>query len=150
MSPMKPAVFLLPFVFALTGCLAVLGYEPTPDEIEAIKRGEDPRANEDRRTAGESESEPATEQPVFTADQDEPGPAAGTILRWVSAREVIIEADEKRERVARADAEPGDDLDALMNRYTYGTPVRLGYPVTDSEGGTVYRDGQGRLLATIE
>ena len=37
--------------FCLSGCIAVLGYEPTPAELEAIKRGEDPRAGEAEREA---------------------------------------------------------------------------------------------------
>ena len=145
----------LPLILVLGGCMAVLGYEPTPAELEAIKRGEDPRANEgeDERTAGESgvaedgeTGGPREERSVVEPDQDG-GPSQGTVLRWMDAETLVIEADSKREVVLVANT--SNDLDALMDKYTYGTTVRLSYPNKDARGEVVYRDAQGRLLANI-
>jgi hypothetical protein len=145
--------------------MAVLGYEPTPAELEMIRRGEDPRAGEDERraeaaerrekegAAGESREKG---EPAYV-EGAEPGPAEGTILRWLDSATVVIEANERRETVALAGQttkpDSGDEyaaLDERMNRWTFGTPVRLAYPVKDKQGRPIYRDERGNLLATIE
>jgi hypothetical protein len=66
----------------MTGCMAVLGYEPTPSELEAIRRGEDPRANEAEireRNAGESVENDGPRDPNYSAPNDEPAPTLGTV-----------------------------------------------------------------------
>ncbi|MCA8911170.1 MAG: hypothetical protein KDB82_05675 [Planctomycetes bacterium] len=152
-------------VLSLSGCMAVIGYEPTAAELEAIRHGEDPRANEDANkqqgNAGESgervgnhDTRPGAMNPV--AENTE-GPSQGTVLRWLDSATVVIEADSHRETVALAgqtvDADPvkeRDALDARMERWTYGTAVRLQYPLKDKQGEIIYRDADGRLIATIQ
>ena len=152
MFAMKPFLIAFPLIIVLSGCMTVLGYEPTPAELEMIKRGEDPRANEgetDERTGGESavaETKAEEERPIFEADQSE-GPRTGTVLRWLNSDTLIVEADSKREVVVVANMT--SDLDALMDTYTYGTQVSLTYPRRNARGEVIYRDDQGRLLANI-
>lgn len=159
---MKRLLYALPLIFALTGCMAVLGYEPTPAELEAIRRGEDPRANEgdSRETTGNA-GQPANEagepeEPAYSPEQT-PGPEQATILRWLDSATVVVEADGAREVVAlfgESVRESAFDeqvaLDDRMNKWTYGSYVRLSYPVKNDEGDTIYRDAEGRLLAVIE
>lgn len=156
---MKRLLYALPLIFVLSGCMAVLGYEPTPAELEAIKRGEDPRANEgeNRETtgnAGQPGEEP--EEPRYAREQ-EPGPADGTVLRWMDSATVVVEAGGAREVVAIVGESKRDSafdeqvaLDDRMNKWTYGSYVKLSYPVKNDEGGTIYRDAEGRLLALID
>lgn len=149
-------------MFAATGCVAVLGYEPTPAELDAIMRGEDPRANESERkqgNAGESaqidRDRPAANN--WNGAGQAPAPTEGTVLRWVNSVTLVIEAAERRETVALAGESALDDyqeeqrrLDERMNRWTYGSQVRLAYPTKDEKGEVIYRDQQGRLLARID
>jgi hypothetical protein len=157
-------LILASLALSLSGCMTVLGYEPTPAELEAIRRGEDPRANENARrqqgNAGESreqsgkgDTQPSAMNPQ--GDRNE-GPAEGTVLRWIDSATVVIEADSHRETVALVGRKALDDLgreqdalDAHMERWTYGTRVQLQYPVKDKQGEVIYRDADGRLLATI-
>jgi hypothetical protein len=159
--------WLILLSLATSGCMAVLGYEPTPTELAAIRRGEDPRAGEEERTAERREArerrekegnagESATSEPRYEEDA-EPGPTEGTVLRWLDSATVVIEANAQRETVAlageTAHADSGEEyiaLDDRMNRWTYGTPVRLTYPVKDQQGRPIYRDTRGRLVATID
>ena len=157
--------------FCLSGCIAVLGYEPTPAELEAIKRGEDPRAGEAEReaerekartdqngNAGESgEPTTRTNSTTYGVDPKEVGPKQGTVLRWLDSATVVIEADSRRETVALPGVKASEDLAAeqnalndRMDRWTYGTPVTLRYPLQDKRGEVIYRDSEGRLLANIE
>lgn len=156
---MRIILACVPLIMVLSGCLAVLGYEPTPAELEAIKRGEDPRANESRssETGASQPQDPAdaVEQPA-SAEQS-PGPLRGTVLRWIDSATVVVEAEGAREVVALAGEatresafEEQTALDDRMNRWTYGSAVTLTYPVKDARGETVYRDSEGRLLAHIE
>ena len=141
-------------VLVLSGCMAVLGYNPTEAELEAIRRGEDPRANEGK--AGPApDGKPAEEKPALPAEQT-PGPATATVLRWLDASTLSIEAEGRRQTVliqgdnfATTEA-AARALDARMNAHTYGSSVRLAYPVKDAAGKPVYRDAQGNLLAVIE
>lgn len=140
------------------GCMAVIGYEPTEEELEAIRRGEDPRANEGKEPKPAS-NQPAPNQPrqpdsPDAADQTE-GPAEGVVLRWVDASTVVIEA-EARSQVVRIPNERFETREAearvfndRMNQWTYGTSVRLTYPVKGKDGKPVYRDAEGNLLAEI-
>jgi hypothetical protein len=154
---MKSLLFAFPLVLSLGGCMAVLGYEPTPAELEAIKRGEDPRAGEgSRNTAGQAgePEEPGQSDPETTR---RPGPSEGTVLRWLDYATLVIEADGNREVVHLADEVPPESvpdenalLDERMNRWTYGSFVRLTYPLSDPEGATIYRDADGRLLARLD
>lgn len=146
-------------VLLTSGCIAVLGYEPTPAELEMIRRGEDPRANENDSVdttgnAGEGGTE--TVEPTNTVEQ-KPGPEQGTVLRWMDSATVVVEVDNRREVVSlvgeKARESAFDErvaLDDRMNKWTYGTWVRLSYPLTDNEGAPIYRDPQGHLLATID
>lgn len=149
-------------LLSTAGCMAVLGYEPTPAELEVIRRGEDPRANEGEQkqgNAGES-AELNRERPVannWNSAEQAPAPTEGTVLRWVDSATVVIEADARRETVALPGESAAEDfgeeqrrLDKRMNRWTYGTQVRLAYPTKNEKGEVIYRDGQGRLLAHIE
>lgn len=154
---------------SLSGCMAVLGYEPTQAELDAIRRGEDPRAGEEERqkereqagldqqgNAGESgETRASGANPG--GDVYEQGPSEGTVLRWLDSTTLVIEADSRRETVALADQQPIEDsarehlaLEQRMDRWTYGTSVKLHYPIQDQSGEVVYRDREGRLLATID
>lgn len=160
-------VLCLPLVLLASGCMTVLGYEPTPAELEAIRRGEDPRAGEEERMAERREArerrekegsagESASREPEYK-EGAEPGPAEGTVLRWLDSATVVIEANGQRETVAlageTAHADSGDEyiaLDDRMNRWTYGTTVRLTYPAEDKQGRPIYRDSRGRLIATID
>lgn len=155
MAAMKRLLIALPLLLVLSvlgGCMAVLGYEPTPSELEAIKRGEDPRANEghgDERTAGESvgnDSQPREDKAIFEPDHSD-GPGRGTVLRWIDAETLVIEAGGRRETVNVLNR--GNDLEALMDAYTYGRDVELTYTTKDARGEVIYRDEQGRLLANI-
>ena len=142
--------------------MAVLGYEPTPAELEAIRRGEDPRANEgqSRETEGNAgqarEETPEPEDPRYAREQ-QPGPDGGTVLRWMDSATVVVEVDGAREVVSlvgqgKRESEFDEQvaLDDHMNRWTYGSYVALRYPLKNDEGATIYRDAEGRLLATIE
>ena len=159
---MKRFVYALPLIFVLSGCMTVLGYEPTPAELEAIKRGEDPRANESeaRETegnAGQPGEEPTEPEEPRYAGEQEPGPEQGTVLRWMDSVTVVVEADSVREVVTLVGESPRESafdeqvaLDERMNKWTYGAFVKLSYPVKNDEGATIYRDAEGRLMAIIE
>jgi hypothetical protein len=158
---MLRVLICLSLALATSGCIAVLGYEPTPAELEMIRRGEDPRAGEEERrekrgNAGESRETTENSEPEYSKE-DAPGPAEGTILRWIDSATVIIEANGHRETVMIAGETPREDafdeqavLDDRMNRWTYGTSVRLTYPVKDKDGQPIYRDSRGNLIATID
>ncbi|MCB9895479.1 MAG: hypothetical protein H6839_13610 [Planctomycetes bacterium] len=160
---MVRSLICLCLILLTSGCMAVLGYEPTPAELDAIRRGEDPRANESERkqgSAGEStDTGQTTESPrksTYTTPTDEPAPQEGTVLRWMDSATLVIEAGDRRETVLIQGASVSEDfgeeqrqLDERMNEWTYGTPVRLTYPVKDDKGEVIFRDEQGRLLATI-
>lgn len=158
------------------GCGKVLGYYPTEAELDAIQRGEDPRANEsskpkekpsekdrprdatggldnsgnERNTnsggAGEKPEEPSTR-----------GPGTGVVLRWVDCGLVIVEAEGKRERVRMPGVEVPRDYteaqDALNQRredFPSGTKLLLSYPKKSADGKvTIYRNNEGDLLANI-
>lgn len=146
------AALLLPL---LGGCMAVIGYEPTDDELEAIRRGEDPRANEGSNPP--ANNAPANNQPRQPEPEVEQtqGPAEGTVLRWVDASTVIIEA-ENRSHVVRIAGDKFETTEAesrafndRMNKWTYGTVVQLSYPLKDKQGNQLFRDSEGNLLAQI-
>ncbi|MBK8206904.1 MAG: hypothetical protein IPK87_08970 [Planctomycetes bacterium] len=154
------AIFLI-FSCMLAGCAGVIGYEPTEAEAAAIARGEDPRANEQpRESNGGEATDPETGRVVKPKEppKEQPaGPGEGTVLRWVDSATLVIEAGAKRETVALVGEAPREDgweeqrlLDERMNKWTYGTAVKLKYPTRNEEGKPIYRDGQGRLLAVIE
>lgn len=144
----------------LGGCMAVIGYDPTDEELEAIRRGEDPRANEGKQPAanaveGNRQGQGGQpERPKAEAEQP-PGPSQGTVLRWMDASTVVIEAENRREVVKiqgdnfASYADESRALDERMNTFTYGSLIRLTYPQTGSEGKPVYRDAEGNLLARI-
>lgn len=154
-------VALLLLLPLLAGCAGIIGYEPTEAEAEAIARGEDPRANEstERRAreaanprggAGESrQPRDPSETGVGVAAEQKPGPDRGMVLRWMDERRVVIEADGNREVVVLPENAGGGNLNERMNKWTYGTEVRLRYS-KNAQGQPVYRDELGRLLATIE
>lgn len=148
----------------LAGCMGVIGYYPTEEELEAIKRGENPRAKANqpardgkagdsgksaRRDGGNVEPTPPPEQT--------PGPVRGVVLRWVSAASVNIEAEGRLHVVVIPGVVVPQEYSAAerarMNaedEYPYGTAVILTYPRRDAAGKTVYRDNEDRLLAKIE
>lgn len=145
----------------LAGCAGVIGYEPTEAEAAAIARCEDPRANEQPREANGGEAtDPETGRVVRPKEPpiDQPaGPSEGTVLRWVDSATLVIEAGAKRETVVLVGEVTLQDgweeqrlLDERMNKWTYGTAVKLKYPTRNEEGKPIFRDGQGRLLAVIE
>ena len=161
-SVMLRLLTCLCLMLTTAGCMAVLGYEPTPAELEAIRRGEDPRANEGEQkqgNAGES-AQVERDRPAgnnWNSAEQAPAPTEGTVLRWVNSVTLVIEAADRRETVALAGESESDDfefeqrrLDERMNRWTYGTTVRLAYPTKNEKGEPVYRDAQGRLLARID
>ncbi|MCL4729267.1 MAG: hypothetical protein KJ044_02365 [Planctomycetes bacterium] len=150
---MRHALAMLALLLPLAGgCMAVLGYEPTPEELEAIRRGEDPRANESRAP------KPANNAPANSPEQQTPqdtAPSEGIILRWIDAVTVVIEAENlshvvriPNQRFATLEAEAAAFRER-MDRYTYGTAVRLVYPVKDKLGRPVWRDEEGNLLAEV-
>lgn len=164
-------LILVSLSFCLSGCIAVLGYEPTPAELEAIKRGEDPRAGEAEReaerekaradqkgNAGESgEPTSRTNSTTYGVDPTEAGPKQGTVLRWLDSATLVIEADSRRETVALPGVQASEDMAAeqtalndRMDRWTYGKSVTLRYPLQNKQGDVIYRDSEGRLLANIE
>jgi hypothetical protein len=168
------STLLIALLLCLSGCMAVLGYEPTPSELEAIRRGEDPRAGEAERNAernaarestrgnaGESTSnepgKPAKpREPGYSTDET-PGPSEGVVLRWVDSATVEIEVGLDRETVTLHGVKPLENsfdeqaaLDDRMNRWTYGSFVRLTYPLRTEQGKTIYRDDRGRLIASID
>jgi hypothetical protein len=152
---MRALILTLPL--ALGGCLAVIGYEPTPEEVEALQRGEDPRANEQPRQASGGEPARSVENTRPEPKEQPTGPADGTVLRWLDSATLVIEANARREVVALVGESVRTDLwdeqqalDERMNRWTYGKSIRLNYPRHTETGTTIYRDGEGRLLATIE
>jgi hypothetical protein len=152
---MLRALICLSLALATSGCMTVLGYEPTPAELEAIRRGEDER-REKRGNAGES-GETVDKTEPESPKEGAPGPNEGTILRWIDSATVVIEANEQRETVLIAGEAPREDmsdeqavLDDRMNRWTYGTSVRLSYPVKDKQGQPIYRDSRGNLIANID
>jgi hypothetical protein len=134
----------------------VLGYNPTEAELEAIRRGEDPRADEGKPAPeGRPAKKRAAEAPALPAEQSV-GPATAMVLRWLDVSTLSIEADGKRQTVliqgvnfATAEAATRA-LDARMNAHTYGSSVRLIYPLKDAAGNAIYRDAQGNLLARVE
>ncbi len=144
----------------LGGCMAIIGYDPTDEELDAIRRGEDPRAHENNQPADNSVQGNRQGQggqpdrPKAEAEQL-PGPGEGTVLRWMDASTLVIEAESRREVVKiqgdefATTSEESRALNDRMNTYTYGTLVRLTYPQTGSEGKPVYRDAEGNLLARI-
>ncbi|MBX3460796.1 MAG: hypothetical protein KF696_12685 [Planctomycetes bacterium] len=147
-------LIMLPLLASCT----VLGYEPTPEELEAIRRGEDPRANEQPRqgNGGEQPEGRDPQKPREAPVDQPPGPLSGIVLRWVNSAVLVIEAEGKRETVALAGEAPLEDgwdeerrLDERMNKWTYGTQVTLEYPTRNGKGETIYRDGHGRLVAII-
>jgi hypothetical protein len=154
---------LLILLLLLPCACTVIGYEPTPEELEALRRGENPRAGERERRAAEREAQQNSEahphtptEPEPTPMQGPPGPDEGVVLRWVDSATVVIEADNRRETVAlpgerrRADtSEERRILDRRMEQFTYGTHVRLEYTQFDDDGEIVYRDTEGRLVAAI-
>jgi hypothetical protein len=154
-------VALLLICLSLSGCLAVIGYEPTPEELEALRRGEDPRAHETEdaqvsvpehrhRTTREGGQPPASTNP-------EPAPHTGIVLRWKDSATLVIEAAGAAEVVALAGEQPSRDRDTeqralnrRMNEWTYGMTVNLRYPTRDASGAVIYRDAQGQLVAAID
>lgn len=145
--------------------MAVLGYEPTPEELEAIRRGEDPRANEGKEPPpsnapaanGRPRRPPDNRAVPDDATPAETGPASCVILRWLDSATVSVEAEGRREVVALAGLSAQEDaaseeraLSDRMNRWTYGTAARLRYPLKDAKGQVVYRDTEGRLLAALD
>jgi hypothetical protein len=154
-------LLMLSLVLLLAGCAGIIGYEPTEAEAEAIARGEDPRADEDAKREAREAANPGggagearqprdpSESGVGAAAEQKAGPERGTVLRWMDVRRVVIEADGNREVVVLPEDAPGGSLDERMNKWTYGTEVRLRYG-KDAQGKAIYRDELGRLLATIE
>ncbi len=152
---------LLVMSLSLTGCLAVIGYEPTPEELEALRRGEDPRAHENEQAQVNEPEHPARTtreggQPAVATDQ-QPGPSQGIVLRWKDSATLVIEAAGAAEVVALAGEKASTDHDAeqralnrRMNEWTYGMTVNLRYPTRDASGAVIYRDADGRLVAAIE
>lgn len=157
------------------GCGKVLGYYPTEEELAAIQRGEDPRANEsteprarpteeprDRSTSGGLESDsgriPASpDAPRQPAEEAQAGPASASVLRWVDCSLVIVEAEGRRERlrlagvsVPRDFVEAQEALEQARQDYPSGTRLSLSYPQKNSDGkSVVFRNAEGELLATI-
>jgi hypothetical protein len=139
----------------------VIGYEPTPEELEALRRGEDPRAHESELAQVNEPEQPARTtreggQPPASMSQ-QPGPSQGIVLRWKDSATLVIEAAGAAEVVALAGEKPSADHDAeqralnrRMNEWTYGMTVTLRYPTRDASGAVIYRDAQGQLVATIE
>ncbi len=163
MHPMKftlkqllsPALLCLPL---LAGCMAVLGYNPTPEELEAIKRGEDPRARERQpvKDGARADGGKGVEKPPEAPRDQQPGPATATVLRWTSSATLTVEAEGRLMVVALPGVETPADFAAAerarMNAedaFPYGTAIRLSYPVKDRAGKTIYRDADDRLLAEI-
>lgn len=149
---LRALTFLSPLL--LCGCMAVLGYEPTDAELEAIRRGEDPRAGEAEREAEREQQAEVREAEAREAAKGPPAPAEGQVVRWMDSMTLVIEADARREVVAviddKLDLEDRWAVDERMNNFTYGMWVRLRYPLTDDAGEVIYRDHEGRLLAEIE
>ncbi|MBX3475696.1 MAG: hypothetical protein KF754_15100 [Planctomycetes bacterium] len=151
---MRVPALLVCVVLLCGGCMAVLGYEPTDEELEAIRRGEDPRANEGK--PGNEKPGPADNRPRAPEPEPDrqPGPDRGVVLRWVDASTVVIEAD-ARSMVVRIPGEfasieaESRAFNDRMNKWTYGTEVRLVYPLRDAGGQPKYRDAEGNLLAEI-
>ena len=135
--------------------MAVLGYNPTEEELAAIRRGEDPRAGEASRKAG-ARPEKAPAEAETAPEKQAAGPAHALVLRWFEAGRVSVEVEGRRLTVLiqkdefASEAEAARALDLRMTTYTYGTRVKLTYPVRDAQGNTVFRDAQGNLLAIIE
>lgn len=135
----------------LSGCMAVIGYYPTEEELAALRRGEDPRANEGARREGAA-GQPA--EPIAVSIDG--APRTGKVLRWIDSATVAIEAGGRREIVALAGrsrlADLNEEREAVsrqMDRFTFGMPVALTYPLTNAEGQAVHRDAEGRLIAAI-
>ncbi len=157
------------------GCGKVLGYYPTEAELDAIQRGEDPRANESskpkekpkekdrpRDTTGglDGSGERNTNSGGAGEKPDEPGsagPSTGVVLRWVDCGLVIIEAEGKRERVRmpgvevpRDYTEAQDALNQHREDFPSGTKLELTYPQKSADGKVIiYRNNEGDLLANI-
>lgn len=136
----------------LSGCMAVIGYYPTEEELAALRRGEDPRANEGARRESTG-GQPEAAAPAA----DEAAPSSGKVLRWIDSATVAIEANSRREVVALAGySKPADAeeerraKDRHMDRWTYGKAVTLSYPLRDGQGSTLHRDGEGRLMALLD
>jgi hypothetical protein len=144
---------------------------PTDAEVDAIMRGEDPRADEDnpapqpkpragtgrqpRETTGRPTRNPQP-RPEVVPESDEPAPSQGVVLRWMDAATVVLEAGGKREiaRVAGASvpkgfSEAADAKREAEERMPYGTRVSLEYPNLGTDGKPKYRDPEGRLLARV-
>lgn len=158
------------------GCGKVLGYYPSEEELAAIQRGEDPRANESgtpkpkpkenerrRDDSGGLDATPRERGPNSGGaggagdEARDAGPAGGVVLRWVDCTMVIVEAEGKRERVRLAGAKLPDDyteaneaLNAMREKYPGGTKLLFIYPVKSPDGKTtIYRNKDGDLLAQI-
>lgn len=164
MPPMRTVINrLLPLALLclplLAGCMAVLGYNPTPEELEAIKRGEDPRARERHpaKDGTRADGGKGVEKPPEVPKDQQPGPATATILRWTSSATLTVEAEGRLMVVALPGVDTPADFAAAerarMNAedaFPYGTAIRLSYPVKDKAGKTIYRDADDRLLAEIK
>lgn len=141
-------VLLLLLMLLSSGCMAVIGYIPTDEELAAIRRGEDPRAGERPAPAAVAEPETPPPQPA--------GPETALVLRWVEADKLIVEAQGRRQTVLiqgdnfASEAARERALNERMNRHTYGAGIRLVFPLRDAAGATIFRDSQGNLLARIE
>ena len=153
--------FTLLLLLTLPGCMAVIGYNPTPEDVAAIQRGENPRDSDGQ---AQPKDQPQAPQRQGQAGQDPappvaqtPAPSQGVVLRWKDSATLVIEADGKAEVVALAGQAALTDhvaeqraLSDRMNRWTYGMGITLRYPKRDEAGNTIYRDTQGQLVATIE
>lgn len=157
------------------GCAKVLGYYPTEEELAAIQRGEDPRADEgakpgtrpaeeprNRNSSGGLESD-SGRNPASPGSPGEPdatpqaGPTSASVLRWVDCSLVIVEADGRRERlrlagvsVPRDFVEAQTALEQARQDFPSGTRLTLSYPQKGNDGkSVVFRTAEGELLATI-
>lgn len=158
------------------GCGKVIGYYPTEAELDAIQRGEDPRANESgtpapkpkegdrkRDTTGGLEGSGKERGPNSSGaggagdEARDAGPSSAVVLRWIDCSLLIVEGEGKRERVRIPGAalpedlaEANDALNAMREKYPSGTKLALSYPVKSQDGkSTIYRSKDGDLLAQI-
>ena len=158
------------------GCGKVLGYYPTEAELDAIQRGEDPRANESGKPAPKpkesdrprdssgglegsgKERGPNSSGAGGTGDEArDAGPGSGVVLRWIDCTLLIVEGEGKRERVRIPGAsvptdfaEASDALNKMRETYPSGTKLVLAYPLKSQDGKSiVYRNKDGDLLAQI-
>ena len=160
------------------GCGKVLGYYPTEAELDAIERGEDPRANETSKPAKKPVEKDRPRDQGGGLDNGNPerntnsggagerneepganaaGPGTGVVLRWVDCGLVIVEAEGKRERVRligvevpRDYAQAQDELNQRREDFPSGTKLALTYPQNSADGKVIiYRNTEGDLLANI-